>query len=130
MLSQGFIVSEQFFQVLFIYLDQPLIVGCTLTILVIYYKYSQRGRTQVKPDERLDTEDKKDLGLLASSKTEAKPYMIESYTESLEKPTDTSNYLVTDREELFKQQRFGDFASFILSEVEMISTTGKPPTDC
>lgn len=130
MLSQGFIVSEQFFQVLFIYLDQPLIVGCTLTILVIYYKYSQRSRTQVKPDERLDTEDKKDLGLLASSKTEAKPYMIESYTESLEKPTDTSNYLVTDREELFKQQRFGDFASFILSEVEMISTTGKPPTDC
>lgn len=130
MLSQGFIVSEQFFQVLFIYLDQPLIVGCTLTILVIYYKYSQRSRTQVKPDERLDTEDKKDLGLLASSKTETKPYMIESYTESLEKPADTSNYLVTDWEELFKQQRFGDFASFILSEVEMISTTGKPPTDC
>jgi len=64
-LSEGFIVSEQFFQVLFIYLDHPLIVGCTLTILVIYYKYSQRSRTQVKPNERLDTKDKKDLGLLA-----------------------------------------------------------------
>jgi len=56
--------------------------------------------------------------------------MIESYTECLEKPADTSNYLLTDREELFKQQRFGDFASFILSEVDHQVTTGKAPTDC
>lgn len=130
MTTNGFIVSEQFFQVLFVYLDHPLIVGCTLTILVIYYKYSQRSRSQTKPEERLDTEDKRDLGLLTTSRMTdvKKPNMLESYTQTYEKPGETSNYQLTEREELLKQQRFGDFASFILSEVEYI--TSPKPSEC
>ena len=40
--TDGFISSEELFTLLFIYLDQPLILGCTLTILAVYYKVHRK----------------------------------------------------------------------------------------
>lgn len=60
--NQSFLKAEGLLTVLFLYLDQPLIVGCSLTILTVYYKVGKRKYVDI----REDTETREVKGLMLS----------------------------------------------------------------
>lgn len=65
-LSATFNHIELVFILFFTFLDQPLIVGTTLTIIVIYYKLGQKKKEKKvplisAPEDQMDTEEVKNI---------------------------------------------------------------------
>ncbi|TNV85088.1 hypothetical protein FGO68_gene11437 [Halteria grandinella] len=135
--TDSFKKAEAFFTVTFLYLDQPLIVGCSLTILTVYYKLGKKKYSAQIIREDTETRNIKGL-MLQQSDVHLHSTLVKqdsfqantlpnhkpvNYIETTQRPLSPQEtdggYLKTRGGELYDQQGFGAFASFILSEIRL-----------